>query len=239
MIIHYNEMNNQLNITTEALAESQGTAANNFIITVTFGCCCLSSLLAIFGNSMIIWIVGCARSMRTPTNVFIANLALSDILIGTLVIPFQFQISLLKRWLLPDFMCYLCPTIQTITVSNSVYTLTAIAIERYRAVKYPLLAHVSKLNAKILCKVQLIRDELTDTKTLPHCQNTILMTALFGTYSSALVFIQYFIPLCVISYTYLRMALVLSAPQEEIIQTVRVNNINIKRKNKKNSKKFK
>ncbi|CAG2174525.1 unnamed protein product, partial [Oppiella nova] len=241
----------QQNITPLPLIPSQETVANDYILALTFGCCCLSALFAVFGNIMIIWIIGWAKSMRTPTNLFIANLAISDIMVGALVIPFQFQTTLLKRWLLPHFMCYVSPTIQVIAVSNSVYTLTAIALERYRAVMYPLRAHVTKLNAKveilgiwifsillsiptiIALKVHLIWDELTEEKTMPFCQNIGLTTALFGTYKSALVFVHYFIPLCVISYTYIRMALALSREEEAIDSTVRVNNINIKRKKKK------
>ncbi|CAG2167565.1 unnamed protein product, partial [Oppiella nova] len=81
--------------------------------------------------------------------------------------------------------------------------------------------------------VHLIWDDLTEEKTMPFCQNIGLTTALFGTYKSALVFVHYFIPLCVISYTYIRMALALSREEEAIDSTVRVNNINIKRKKKK------
>ena len=128
---------------------NQDTPTDSFIVILTFGCCCLSAILAVFGNVMIIWLITSVKSMRSPTNLFIANLAVSDILIGALVIPFQFQTTLLRRWVLPWFMCYMCPTIQVITVSNSVFTLTAIALERYRAVIYPLIAHISKKYAKV------------------------------------------------------------------------------------------
>lgn len=50
--------------------------------------------------------------MRTVTNMFIANLALADIIIGLFAIPFQFQAALLQRWNLPDFMCAFCPFVQ-------------------------------------------------------------------------------------------------------------------------------
>ena len=36
---------------------------------------------------------------------YIANLALADIIIGMFAIPFQFQAILLQRWALPPFMC--------------------------------------------------------------------------------------------------------------------------------------
>lgn len=47
------------------------------------------SLLAVIGNSLVIWIVATTRQMQTVTNLFIANLALADVVIGMFVIPFQ------------------------------------------------------------------------------------------------------------------------------------------------------
>jgi len=45
---------------------------------------------------------------------FIANLALADVIIGLFAIPFQFQAALLQRWDLPYFMCAFCPFVQVI-----------------------------------------------------------------------------------------------------------------------------
>ncbi len=142
-------LNNENNLSFNHII-NQESPTDNFIVFLTFCCCCLSTFLAVFGNLAIIWIIASVKSMRNPTNYFIANVCVSDIFIGALVVPFQFQVTLLRRWVLPWFMCYMCPTIQVITVSNSIFTLTAIALERYRAVIYPLKAHISKLNAKVV-----------------------------------------------------------------------------------------
>ena len=50
--------------------------------------------------------------MRTVMNLYIGNLALADVTIAVLYIPFQFQAALLNRWNLPSFMCKLCPFVQ-------------------------------------------------------------------------------------------------------------------------------
>lgn len=47
------------------------------------------SILAVVGNSLVIWIVATTRQMQTVTNFFIANLALADVTIGIFAIPFQ------------------------------------------------------------------------------------------------------------------------------------------------------
>lgn len=47
------------------------------------------SLLAVIGNSLVIWIVMTTRTMQTVTNWYIANLAMADVIIGAFAIPFQ------------------------------------------------------------------------------------------------------------------------------------------------------
>lgn len=47
------------------------------------------SLLAVIGNSLVIWIVATTRTMQTVTNWYIANLAMADVIIGAFAIPFQ------------------------------------------------------------------------------------------------------------------------------------------------------
>lgn len=39
---------------------------------------------------------------------------------------------------MPEFMCPFCPFVQTLSVTVSIFTLTTIAIRRYRAVAKPL-----------------------------------------------------------------------------------------------------
>jgi leucokinin receptor len=50
----------------------------------------------------------------------------------------QFQAALLQRWNLPHFMCPFCPFVQVLSVNVSVFTLTAIAVDRHRAIIEPL-----------------------------------------------------------------------------------------------------
>jgi leucokinin receptor len=108
------------------------------------------SLIAVIGNSLVIWIVLTTRQMRTVTNFYIGNLALADVIIGLFAIPFQFQAAVKQRWDLPKFMCYSCPFIQILSVNVSIFTLTAIAIDRHKAILNPLRARSSKHASKIV-----------------------------------------------------------------------------------------
>lgn len=94
------------------------------------------SLLAVIGNTLVIIVILKTKTMQSITNIFIANLALGDVLIGIFSIPFQFQAALLQRWVVPYFLCPVAPFIKNLTVCVSVFTLAVIAIDRYIAVMY-------------------------------------------------------------------------------------------------------
>lgn len=106
------------------------------------------SLAAIIGNSSVLYFVVRKKRLRSVTNTFIANLATADILIGTFAIPFQFLSALLQRWILPSFMCPFCTFIQIVSVNVSIFTLTAIAADRYLIIANPIDKRVTKVMAK-------------------------------------------------------------------------------------------
>ncbi|EEC20107.1 G-protein coupled receptor, putative [Ixodes scapularis] len=179
------------------------------------------SLVAVLGNAFVLWIVATSRRMRTETNYLIANLAISDIIIGLFSIPFHFQAALLQRWLLPRFMCAFCPFVQVVSVNVSIFTLTAIAVDRYRAITIPLKARLnSRLTARALIsviwavsmlaavpyalalRVTLVQDAATGQRTRPFCHNVVVPPAAWRLYNNALVCLQYFVPLLVICYVY-------------------------------------
>lgn len=106
------------------------------------------SLAAVIGNSSVLYFVVRKKRLRSVTNMFIANLATADILIGSFAIPFQFLSGLLQRWILPNFMCPFCTFIQIVSVNVSIFTLTAIAADRYLIVANPINKRVTKVMAR-------------------------------------------------------------------------------------------
>lgn len=68
-------------------------------------------------------------------------------------IPFQFQAAVNQRWDLPKFLCPFCPFVQILSVNVSIFTLTAIAIDRHKAILNPLRAKSSKHASKIVIAV--------------------------------------------------------------------------------------
>lgn len=69
-------------------------------------------LLAIIGNFLVIITLVQNRRMRTITNVFLLNLAVSDILLGVLCMPFTLIGSLLRDFVFGEVMCKCLPYLQ-------------------------------------------------------------------------------------------------------------------------------
>ncbi|XP_064458396.1 RYamide receptor-like [Ornithodoros turicata] len=183
------------------------------------------ALVAVAGNFMVMWIVATSRRMQTVTNSFIANLAVADVIIGLFSIPFQFQAALLQRWVLPEFMCAFCPFVQVLSVNVSIFTLTAIALDRYRAVMSPLKARTSKLKAKFIIlgiwmvalaaalpyavalRVENVLVSTTLNITKPFCHEVGMSRTTWRVYNHVLVCLQYFFPLLTICFVYARMGM--------------------------------
>ncbi|KAG8183775.1 hypothetical protein JTE90_001671 [Oedothorax gibbosus] len=221
------------NRTTQEHLSNNGTLVEPFVelfevpvavVALLSVCYGAVSLVSVAGNAAVLWVVVARRRMRTVTNYFIGNLALADIVIGLFAVPFQFQAALLQRWLLPHFLCSFCPFVQVLSVNVSVFTLTAIAFDRYRAVLHPQKgAGATKKGAKaiILCiwllgalgalpyaltrKVIHTYDPRTGAHDKPLCTNMFASKKLWAAYDYSLVGIQYALPLVLISYAYGRM----------------------------------
>ena len=69
-------------------------------------------LLAIVGNALVIITLGANRRMRSVTNMFLLNLAVSDLLLGVFCMPFTLVGVLLKQFIFGSVMCSLIPYLQ-------------------------------------------------------------------------------------------------------------------------------
>ncbi|KAM9729470.1 alpha-1B adrenergic receptor-like [Menidia menidia] len=95
-------------------------------------------LFAIVGNILVILAVVCNRHLRTPTNYFIINLAIADLLLSTTVLPVSATLEVLGRWALGRLMCDLWAAVDVLCCTASILSLGVISIERYVGVRHPL-----------------------------------------------------------------------------------------------------
>ncbi|CAH1232460.1 NPFFR2 [Branchiostoma lanceolatum] len=94
-------------------------------------------LLCITGNVLICVVVAKNRNMRNVTNYLIVNLAASDLFLGGFCMPFTMLDNLKGGWMFGEVMCKLQPMAQGVAMCASVFTLVAIAVDRYLAVMAP------------------------------------------------------------------------------------------------------
>ncbi|CAL7951301.1 unnamed protein product [Xylocopa violacea] len=95
-------------------------------------------LLSVVGNSLVLITLARNKRMRTVTNVYLLNLAVSDLLLGVFCMPFTLLGQILKNFVFGITMCKLIPYFQAVSVSVAVWTLVAISLERYFAICRPL-----------------------------------------------------------------------------------------------------
>ncbi|XP_023943808.1 neuropeptide Y receptor type 2 [Bicyclus anynana] len=94
-------------------------------------------IVGIFGNALVCYAVIRNRAMQTVTNLFITNLALSDILLCVFAVPFTPLYTFLGRWVFGGLLCHIMPYAQGCSVYISTLTLTSIAIDRFFVIIYP------------------------------------------------------------------------------------------------------
>ncbi|XP_076875988.1 prolactin releasing hormone receptor 2b [Brachyhypopomus gauderio] len=96
-------------------------------------------IVGVLGNYLLIYVICRSRKMHSVTNYFIGNLAFSDMLMCVTCVPFTLAYAFNPHgWAFGRFMCYLVFLTQPVTVYVSVFTLTAIAVDRYHATAHPL-----------------------------------------------------------------------------------------------------
>ncbi|XP_029375939.1 adenosine receptor A2b isoform X2 [Echeneis naucrates] len=94
------------------------------------------AVLSISGNILVCWAVAINTTLKNATNYFLVSLAVADILVGCLAIPFAITISIGIH--LDFYGCLFLACFVLVLTQSSIFSLLAIAIDRYLAVKIPL-----------------------------------------------------------------------------------------------------
>ncbi|XP_027702180.1 melanopsin isoform X4 [Vombatus ursinus] len=92
----------------------------------------------VLGNLLVIYTFCRSRSLRTPANMFIINLAISDFFMSFTQAPVFFASSLHKRWIFGEKGCEFYAFCGALFGITSMITLMAIALDRYFVITRPL-----------------------------------------------------------------------------------------------------
>lgn len=123
-------------------------------VAVTTGLLVLDIFMAITGNSFVCLALYRNRRLRTITNLYILSLAIGDIAIAILVLPFSLVASVKREWSFGYNFCQFNGFVTYIWEGVSIYTLALTAINRYYCVvkqqRYPYLFTKRKAVLSIL-----------------------------------------------------------------------------------------
>ncbi|KAH8238270.1 hypothetical protein KR032_002108 [Drosophila birchii] len=110
----------------------------------------LFPILTLFGNILVILSVCRERSLQTVTNYFIVSLAIADLLVAVVVMPFAVYFLVNGAWALPDVVCDFYIAMDVICSTSSIFNLVAISIDRYIAVTQPI-KYAKHKNSRRVC----------------------------------------------------------------------------------------
>ncbi|XP_014665915.1 PREDICTED: neuropeptide Y receptor-like [Priapulus caudatus] len=94
-------------------------------------------LVGTSGNFLVCFVVYRKQNMQTVTNIFITNLAISDMCQCILSVPFTPLSGYMRSWVFGRVLCHVVPMVSGVGVFVSTLTLTAIALDRYIVICYP------------------------------------------------------------------------------------------------------
>ncbi|XP_051947381.1 neuromedin-K receptor-like [Xyrauchen texanus] len=105
-------------------------------------------LVAVTGNLIVIWIILAHKRMRTVTNYFLLNLAVSDVSVAALNATVNFVYAAHGDWYFGDAYCRFQNFYPVAAVFASIYSMSAIALDRYMAIIHPLKPRLSATATK-------------------------------------------------------------------------------------------
>ncbi|XP_033329773.1 RYamide receptor [Megalopta genalis] len=95
-------------------------------------------VIAVTANVLVIAVVFKYHCMRSITNYFVVNLSVADLLVTTICMPMAVSQAISIDWTYGELMCKLSSYLQGVAVAASVFTITAMSIDRYLAIRSPI-----------------------------------------------------------------------------------------------------
>ncbi|XP_048478718.1 neuropeptide CCHamide-2 receptor isoform X3 [Plutella xylostella] len=190
-------------------------------------------VVGVLGNGTLVIVYVRHRGMRNAPNTYIFSLALADLLVILICVPFVSVIYTLESWPWGELICRISEAAKDVSIGVSVFTLTALSAERYCAIvnpfrklqlrKLPLVCATVIWAAALLFAVPaalfsstptvLLQDNITIYYCTPYPKGWKNYTK-WMTLSKAVIY--YALPLLVISIFYSLMARRLLASTKEM-----------------------
>ncbi|XP_019110237.1 neuromedin-B receptor [Larimichthys crocea] len=188
-----------------------------YILIITVG---------LLGNITLVKIFITNSAMRSVPNIFISSLAAGDLLLLVTCVPVDAFRYFSVEWVFGEAACKLIPVIQLTSVGVSVFTLTALSADRYKAIVNPMDIQTSSavfwtclkavsiwLLSVLLAVPEAIFSQVVsmqghrDNVTFVNCVPYPLSNQMHPKIHSVMIFLVYFlVPLAIISVYYYHIA---------------------------------
>ncbi|XP_074471306.1 neuromedin-B receptor [Sebastes fasciatus] len=184
--------------------------------------------VGLLGNITLVKIFITNSAMRSVPNIFISSLAAGDLLLLLTCVPVDAFRYFSEEWVFGEAACKLIPVIQLTSVGVSVFTLTALSADRYKAIVNPMDIQTSRavfwtclkavsiwLLSVLLAVPEAIFSQVVSMQghkdhtnvTFVNCVPYPLSNQLHPKIHSVMIFLVYFlIPLTIISVYYYHIA---------------------------------
>ncbi|XP_050433054.1 opsin-1-like [Adelges cooleyi] len=91
-------------------------------------------ILSMVGNGLVVYIFTCTKSLRTPSNLLIVNLAFSDFCMMFTMSPTMAWNCFNEKWMFGLFACELYGMLGSLFGCTSIWTMVFIALDRYNVI---------------------------------------------------------------------------------------------------------
>ncbi|NXG31458.1 DRD3 protein, partial [Dromaius novaehollandiae] len=136
----FTRASSHLNTTNSIPCEADNTTEHNLPHSHAYYalCYCILILAIIFGNVLVCLAVLRERTLQTTTNYLVVSLAVADLLVATLVMPWVVYLEVTGGvWTFSRICCDIFVTMDVMMCTASILNLCAISIDRYTAVVRP------------------------------------------------------------------------------------------------------
>ncbi|CAH1267748.1 ADRA2A [Branchiostoma lanceolatum] len=93
--------------------------------------------LMVVGNILVCVAVGIEKKLQIHQNFFLVSLAVSDIMLGVMIMPFSLAYEIMGYWVFGQVWCDMWLALDVFFCTASIFNLCLIAIERHRCVTNP------------------------------------------------------------------------------------------------------
>ncbi|NXO06181.1 DRD2 protein, partial [Oriolus oriolus] len=175
----------------------------------------------VFGNVLVCMAVSRERALQTTTNYLIVSLAVADLLVATLVMPWVVYLEVVGEWRFSRIHCDIFVTLDVMMCTASILNLCAISIDRYTAVAMPMLYNTrysSKRRVTVMIAVVWVLSFAISCPLLFGLNNTdekecIIANPAFVVYSSI---VSFYVPFIVTLLVYVQIYIVLRRRRKRV-----------------------